>query len=259
MTTAVDAIDAPEIRPLAEVAAAVGDITAQARNASDLMQRLAQLVTNSVAHATTAVITLAESGRIVAAVAANEQGAWVADYQLSSESSIAHSVVTAGQPIYTADWTLESGWGALRDAVLTHGMRSSSCRPLVVDGYTIGALCVLSAQPDQFPVDARRRVDEFGALIATAIVGTRRNFQDVSEVDNLRKALTSRSTIDQAVGIIVAVERCSAEDAFSTLTRASQNGNVRLRDIAAELIRTYSNPAAVSAPVGGRTNAPRRR
>jgi AmiR/NasT family two-component response regulator len=49
-------------------------------------------------------------------------------------------------------------------------------------------------------------------------------------------ALASRSVIDQAVGIVMAQRRCTAEDAFATLLTVSQRRNVKLRAVAAELV-----------------------
>ena len=71
--------------------------------------------------------------------------------------------------------------------------------------------------------------------------------------DDLHKALTSRAVIDQATGIIMAQQRCGAAAAFDVLRRASQNRNVKVRDLAAEIVNTVggtpqsrvlSNPAA---------------
>lgn len=58
----------------------------------------------------------------------------------------------------------------------------------------------------------------------------------LAEVGNLRKALTSRATIDQAKGIIMAERRCTPEAAFDLLRRLSQDTNVRVAEVAAALV-----------------------
>jgi len=45
----------------------------------------------------------------------------------------------------------------------------------------------------------------------------------------LEQALRSRAVIDHAIGIVMAESRCTAEDAFATLSRASNNRNMKLR------------------------------
>ena len=54
--------------------------------------------------------------------------------------------------------------------------------------------------------------------------------------DQLRAALNSRTLIDQTIGIIMGQNRCNADAAFAVLRSASQNRNVKLRDVAAEII-----------------------
>jgi hypothetical protein len=54
--------------------------------------------------------------------------------------------------------------------------------------------------------------------------------------DQLRASLASRSVIDWALGVIMGEERCSAGFAFEVLRRASQNRNIKLRQVAEEVI-----------------------
>jgi AmiR/NasT family two-component response regulator len=58
----------------------------------------------------------------------------------------------------------------------------------------------------------------------------------------MRKAMDSRSIIDQAMGVIMAQNRCDADAAFAILTRASQNRNIKLREIARGTVMSVSRP-----------------
>lgn len=58
----------------------------------------------------------------------------------------------------------------------------------------------------------------------------------ITEVDQLREALTSRVAVEQAKGIVMAEGRCGPEEAFAVLRKVSNDSNVKLRDLAAELI-----------------------
>jgi AmiR/NasT family two-component response regulator len=46
--------------------------------------------------------------------------------------------------------------------------------------------------------------------------------------------------IDQAIGIIMAQNRCSADDAFQILRRASMNRNVKIQQLGADMIRAMT-------------------
>ncbi|GHG52135.1 RNA-binding protein [Sinomonas cellulolyticus] len=63
-------------------------------------------------------------------------------------------------------------------------------------------------------------------------------FADEEERSQHRaQAMEARTVIDVAVGVIMAQNRCSADEAFDILKRASNNRNVKLREVAAELVQ----------------------
>ncbi|WP_017197030.1 GAF and ANTAR domain-containing protein [Arthrobacter sp. M2012083] len=63
--------------------------------------------------------------------------------------------------------------------------------------------------------------------------------------DNLTAALESRATIDTAVGIIMAQNRCCRDAAFQILTRASSHRNVKLRTVAAGIIAKVAGDQSI--------------
>ena len=56
------------------------------------------------------------------------------------------------------------------------------------------------------------------------------------EIAQLREALASRGTIDQAKGLVMAERRCTPDEAFQYLVRLSNDTNVRVADVAAALV-----------------------
>jgi AmiR/NasT family two-component response regulator len=58
----------------------------------------------------------------------------------------------------------------------------------------------------------------------------------VALVSQLNEALTSRSVIDQARGVLIARAGCSADEAIEALKQRSQRENRKLREIAAEIV-----------------------
>jgi len=62
--------------------------------------------------------------------------------------------------------------------------------------------------------------------------------------------MVSRAVIDQALGVIMATERCPQDRAFTVLKTVSQNTNVKIRDLAATIVTSVSGepprPAANS-------------
>ena len=55
-------------------------------------------------------------------------------------------------------------------------------------------------------------------------------------VGHLSRGMVTRQVIGEAVGLLMAQRRCTAEEAFELLKSASQRNNEKLRDIAQRLI-----------------------
>lgn len=69
------------------------------------------------------------------------------------------------------------------------------------------------------------------------------------EITNLQDALSTRTTIGQAMGIVMERFKLNDERAFAFLTRLSQNRNIKLRLIAEEMVAE----ATANADVAGAT------
>jgi AmiR/NasT family two-component response regulator len=69
---------------------------------------------------------------------------------------------------------------------------------------------------------------------------TARTSQDLAE---LRTVMMSRGLIEQAKGMLMERHKIKEDEAFTVLTRASQQTNTKLRDVAAELVQTGTLPS----------------
>ncbi|WP_240930137.1 ANTAR domain-containing protein [Streptomyces coryli] len=57
-----------------------------------------------------------------------------------------------------------------------------------------------------------------------------------AENEHLLRAMVSRPVIDQARGMLMALAPCSSERAWRLLVDVSQHSNVKLREVAADLV-----------------------
>ncbi|QEU90551.1 ANTAR domain-containing protein [Streptomyces kanamyceticus] len=64
------------------------------------------------------------------------------------------------------------------------------------------------------------------------------------QVDQLKTAVTSHATVDQAIGVVVTLGGMPPEGAWRVLRDVSQRTNVKLRDVA-EHILTFAQGAAL--------------
>jgi AmiR/NasT family two-component response regulator len=101
--------------------------------------------------------------------------------------------------------------------------------------------------PDAFQTSTEAGV-ELASRVAVALSNAI-SYVDATELArNMQAAMESRSVIEQAKGIIMAQNRCNAEQAFEVLRRASQGRNVKLRDLAHDLVARVAQPASGGSP-----------
>ena len=111
------------------------------------------------------------------------------------------------------------------------GLKAQLAVKLYLDSTgTIGGLNMYSTQSEEIQPDAESMADLFAAHAAIALGHAEQRQQ-------LNEALHSRKLIGQALGILMERYQLSEDRAFAFLVRASSHGNVKLRDVAAELVR----------------------
>jgi len=93
-----------------------------------------------------------------------------------------------------------------------------------------------------------RRAENFAENASGALTLAIRLASHAALIEQLRSSLTSRPVIDQALGIIMAREQCNQSRAFAILRSASQNSNVKLRDIAGAVVTSVTGEPLPPAP-----------
>jgi two-component system, response regulator / RNA-binding antiterminator len=89
-----------------------------------------------------------------------------------------------------------------------------------------------------------------GAASAVALERAEAVRQLREEVRHLQRAMASHPVIDQARGILMAAEACSAEQAWDILRETSQHANVKLRHVAEAVVSSIDG-STPDEPVRG--------
>lgn len=148
--------------------------------------------------------------------------------------------------VHVPDVTTENRWPGYTDAAVAAGIGSVLGVPFELEGEAKAALNIYSSQPqayDQADIEAvvhQVGLASSGLRLAVRLAGHRDTAAD------LAAALTSRTTIDLAVGIIMAQNRCPQHEAVAILKSASNHRNIKLRELAAELVATVSEGPATT-------------
>jgi len=138
----------------------------------------------------------------------------------------------------------ETRWPDYTVHLAPRGVLSSLSVPLPIQTDVIGALNCYSQIPSAFPAEEIEVAEELAGHLAVAVGNAVAYTNAATLVEQMRTAMASRSVIDQAIGAVMAQNRCDAKAAFSILTRASQNRNVKLREIARSIVTNISQPTA---------------
>lgn len=139
------------------------------------------------------------------------------------------------------DLSADSRWPSLASRVLAETpVRGALSVRLPVDRERAGALSLFSDRANAFD---ERSVECALVLGAFATVATNAVAQG-EDVASLRRGLASSRAIGKAIGMLMVSNDVSDDDAFGMLRRTSQETNVKLADVAADIVRQRSLPAA---------------
>jgi transcriptional regulator with GAF, ATPase, and Fis domain len=135
------------------------------------------------------------------------------------------------QTVRVPDVAHDQRWPEFARRAAETGVGSMLSIQLYVERDDLGALNLYSYRPHAFDDES----EHVGLLFASHAAVA---FADAQKIDQLTRAIDTRDLIGQAKGILMERYKISARQAFRLLTRASQNTNRKLRDVAEELAST---------------------
>ncbi|HEU0089294.1 MAG TPA: GAF and ANTAR domain-containing protein [Pseudonocardiaceae bacterium] len=150
------------------------------------------------------------------------------------------TAMRSGTSVIITDLATDDRWGDYRLDALAHGMASALSLPLDAGPGVRGALNIYAKQPQVFGAERQHQAEALVAEASRALRLAVRLTDQVQLSRHLEAAMASRSVIDQAIGVIMGQNRCTAAAAFEILRRASSHRNIKLRDVANEIVTRIS-------------------
>jgi GAF domain-containing protein len=134
------------------------------------------------------------------------------------------------EPVTTLEWaSRDPRWPRFLPLAVAKGLRSQMGMRLYTEKMTLGALNMYSTSSDTIDPDAVHMAELFAAHASLVLGHARREEQ-------LSTALLTRKVIGQAIGILMERHSLDEDGAFAYLTRVSSHTNIKLRDVAAEVV-----------------------
>lgn len=137
-------------------------------------------------------------------------------------------------------------WPEFEQAAQQHGICAYLSVPLVLPAQErgqhehVGTLNIYSRSTSAFDPFDEGLMRLFTTAASAAITNAHRWQRSRDQIEQLEHAMATRAVIEQAKGVLMAVHSCTADEAFAMLVRRSQHENVKLRDVAKNLLDSLS-------------------
>lgn len=135
----------------------------------------------------------------------------------------------------SADLTKDWKWLKWAPLAAELNVHSTLCVRLFTSANVVGGLNLYSRDVDAFDGDDVDNATVLAAHVAVVVAGTR-------QADQLRLSTVNRTLIGQAQGILMERFDVDSQQAFLVLRRISQDNNIKLLQVAEELINTRKTP-----------------
>jgi len=214
-----------------------------AEDANEALHHLARMAVVVVPDGPSCGITIAMDGKFKTVVYSGSVPESVDEAQYQRGDGPCLEALRTGVRVVVQDLSAEDQgrWGGFPPVALAAGAHGVLAHPLEVDGDVIGVLNLYAHERDLFPEPVQRIAKQFVDPAALLLSGVLRRLSQDELIAQLNAALASRAVIDQAIGIIMARRGCSAAEAFALLRRLSNDRNIKLRDVAAEITATAAS------------------
>ncbi len=180
-----------------------------------------------------ASLTLAAHGDLVTAAATDETARLIDRMEQEVGEGPCVDAISEEAAQLDTDLTDGTPWPTLRARVLAETpVRSAAGFRILVDDRKVGALNLFGDVPGSLD---ERSVDQAAVLAAFASVALR-SAAEQEQARTLREGLASNREIGKAVGLMMAFHRVDDAEAFDILRRASQEMNLKLSEVARQVV-----------------------
>jgi|SRR5947209_5015297 len=200
------------------------------------LERIATLAARTIDDCDAAGVTLYLDGKYVTAAHTDQRTLAVDDGQYQRDQGPCLQAMRDQQVLRFDVEEAEDRWPEFVADARANNVRSFLAAPLMLQGDSIGALNLYSSKPSGFTALDDVLIALFTGQASIAVANAKMYADAVQLTRQLQEAISSRSVIEQAKGVLMAREGVDADTAFDRLRRESQSRNVKLRLLAQEIV-----------------------
>jgi len=173
-------------------------------------------------------------------------------FELQSQEGPCLDCFRTGEPVVNQNLASTNGrWPRFAPEAVAAGFHSVHAIPMRLRGSVIGALNLFHVEPGEMrPADVVAA--QCLADVATIAILQHRAALEAQVLNaQLSNALNTRIVIEQAKGMVGERESLTMEQAFARLRHHARNNNLRLADVAQQVIDGSLSPPALDLPAQG--------
>lgn len=221
--------------------AETAQILFSAGSVKDTMQALVDLAVRTIESCDFAGIFLLGEGGVTTPVQTDPIVTDIDRAQHESGEGPCLDAIAQESTFYADELVDDARWPSFAAAANAVGIRSVLALSLSAKS-TRGALNLYARYPQAFGAIDRAQALILASLAGLAVTAAEMHADEERKYEELRGALVTRELIGQAEGILIERERITGDQAFAILRRASQHLNIKLRDVAHDLVQTGERP-----------------
>jgi GAF domain-containing protein len=141
------------------------------------------------------------------------------------------------EPHRIGDTAADHRWPEFSASMINAGYRSCLLLPLPATGDSVAAFTLFSTKPGAFSDTSYDIVLLFALHAGVAFDNVQLFHDSQALIKQLQSALSTRTVIAQAEGVLMHRYGVGPKIAFDVLKRGSQNANLKLRELAADLVQ----------------------
>ena len=215
----------------------------------DLLTTLSDRCVEVLDIAAAGIMLATPGGQLQAISSSNEAMRIVELFELQSDEGPCLDCFHSRQPVVNQDLTAANNrWPRFAPVAVQAGFLAADAIPMRLRGDIIGALNLFRSETGSLSSDDIL-VAQALADIATIAILQNRTTVEAREVNaQLTNALTSRIVIEQAKGMIAERGELPMDEAFTRLRRHARNNNLRLAEVARDIVNGTIDTSALNVP-----------
>jgi GAF domain-containing protein len=207
------------------------------RTLSESLHQVAELATVALPQADHVGITMMEGDTLTTSIFTHPELPEIDQAQYRTGDGPGVDSYRRGVPHIVESTRQPGRWQAFRDSAERHGVLSTMSLPMSTHDGTIGTMNLYAETEQAFRSGDERVGLSFASQAAFLLANARAYWEARSLTENLQRAMESRSSIEQARGIIMSTMGCNPDEAMRVMIRRSQEQDINVRELAAEIIR----------------------